>query len=155
MKPSNQAIDANQRDSEAYYQRGFAYLNLDKPNLAETDFNSAITYDANLFDAQLGLALVYDRQGKPGDAYMQIERNVLPKAHSTAARAQAYYWESIFLEEMNDLPGERASWYRLINLPAEAMPQEWRQQAYQHLNITPTFTPTLRPSRTPTGTPKP
>ncbi len=154
----NKAIDADRRSAEAYFQRGTAYLNLDSPNLAETDFLAAVTYDPFDFDSHLGLARAYFMQGKPGDAYVQAEKNAYPLAHSDGTKAQVYYWEALFLEAIEDdlsQEGARNNWYKLIALPADAMPEEWRTEAYQHLNITPTFTPTLSPTRTPTKTPTP
>ncbi len=154
----NKAIDADRRSAEAYFQRGTAYLNLESPNLAEADFLAAVTYDPFDFDSHLGLARAYFMQGKPGDAYVYAEQNAYPLAHSDGTKAQVYYWEALFLEAIEDdlsKEGARNNWYKLIDLPADAMPQEWRDTAYEHLNITPTFTPTLRLTKTPTKTPTP
>jgi tetratricopeptide (TPR) repeat protein len=149
----DRAVAANRRNAEAYFQRGFAYLNLEKANLAVADFKSAIAYDPGDFDAQLGLARAYDLQGKPGDAYIQAEVNAIPLAKTDYTKAQVYYWQSIFLNEIGDDQGERASWYRLIMLPADVMPAEWRAQAFEHLGITPTYTPTPKTTPTPSATP--
>jgi tetratricopeptide (TPR) repeat protein len=154
----NKAIDANRRNAEAYFQRGTAYLNLDNPNLAETDFKAAVAYDPYSFEGHLGLARAYFMQGKPGDAYVQAEQNAVPLALTDDTKVQIYYWEALFLEAIGDPlsdQGAKNSWYRLIGLPADLMPESWRNEAYQHLNITPTFTPTLRLTKTPTGTPTP
>ena len=154
----NKAIDADRHDAEAYFQRGYAYLNLDSPNLAETEFLEAVYYDPFDFDSHLGLARVYFMQGKFGNAYMQAEQKALPLAHTDITKAQAYYWEALFLEAIGDdlsKEGSRNSWVKLIALPADVMPEAWRTEAYQHLNITPTFTPTLRPTKTPTLTKTP
>ncbi len=70
-------------------------------------------------------------------------------------KAQVYYWEALTLEEIGDplsIEGARNAWYELIALPADAMPAEWRSQAFDHLKITPTFTPSLTPTITPTVT---
>lgn len=152
----NKAIDANQRNAEAYLQRGTAYLNLNSPNLAETDFKAAVSYNPFDFDSHLGLARAYFMQGKPGDAYIQAERNAYPLAHSDGTKALVYYWEALFLEAIGDdlsKEGAHNNWNNLIALPADAMPKEWRNTAYEHLNITPTFTPTLLLTQTPTKTP--
>jgi tetratricopeptide (TPR) repeat protein len=151
----NKALASDRRNAEAYFQRGYAYLNLEKPSLAVADFKSAVAYDSLDFDSHLGLARAYDMQGLPGNAYMQAEKNALPLAKTDYTKAQVYYWESIFLGEMKDIPGERASWYRLIMLPADVMPEEWRAQAFQHLNITPTSVPTKIPTKIPSKTPTP
>ncbi len=154
----NRYLDANQRDPEAYFQRGLSFLNLDSPNLAEDDFKKAVGYDPYDFDSHLGLARAYFDQGLPGNAYIQAETNALPLAKSDGTKAQAYYWMALFLEEIEDPTsalGARNYWYKLIALPADVMPEEWRTTAYLHLGITPTFTPTPRRTRTPTMTPTP
>jgi tetratricopeptide (TPR) repeat protein len=153
---SRSAIEAGLRNAEAYFQRGTAYLNLDNPNLAEADFKAALTYDPSDFDSQLGLARAYFMQGKPGNAYMQAEQKAMPLARVDGTRAQVYYWEALFLEAIGDPTsdlGARNNWYKLIALPADVMPEAWRTEAYQHLNITPTFTPTLTVIKTLTTTP--
>lgn len=151
----NKAIENDRRNAEAYFQRGYAYFNLQKANLAEADFKSAVAYDPLDFDSQLALGRVYDMEKKPGDAYMQIDQKANPLAKASPMKAQVYYWEALYLEEIRDelsAQGARNAWYQLIALPADAMPPEWRSQAYQHLKITPTFTPSLSPTITPTFT---
>ncbi len=74
----SKAIDANKRNPESYYQRGSAYLNLDSPNLAETDFKSALNYDPFDFDSYLGLARSYFMQGNPNNAYIEADQKALP-----------------------------------------------------------------------------
>lgn len=152
----NKAIEADRRNPEAYFQRGSAYLNLDSPNLAETDFKSALNYDPFDFDSYLGLARSYFMQGYPNDAYIVADQKALPLAHNDGTKAQVYYWEAQFLEAIGDTlsaEGAQNSWNALIALPANAMPEAWRTEAFQHLKITPTFTPTLTPIWTPTNTP--
>lgn len=146
----NKAIDADRRNPEAFYHRGYANLLLGNANLAEADFKMAVGLDPFDFNAHLGLARAYYLRGLPGDAYIQAETNVIPLAESDWEKAQVYYWQSIFLNEMDDEIGERASWYRLLALPADVMPEEWRNEAYLQLNITPTFTPTPKRTKTPT-----
>ena len=156
VKILSKALDSDRRNVEAYFQRGTAYLNMDSPNLAETDFKAALYYNPFHFDSNLGLARAYFMQDKPGNAYVQAEQYTLPLAKSESTKAQVYYWEAIFLEAIGDptsILGALNSWHRLIDLPADVMPETWRTEAFEHLNITPTFTPTLRPSQTPTKTP--
>jgi len=151
----DKAIGADRKNAEAYFQRGWAYLNFQKPTQAMSDFKLAVAYEPKDFDSYLGMARAYDMQGKPGDAYVMAEANALPLAKTDVTKAQVYYWESIFLEEMKDVGGERASWNRLIMLPPDAMPPEWRTEAFKHLNITPTPTKTAVRTPTPTKTKKP
>jgi tetratricopeptide (TPR) repeat protein len=149
------AISSNRKNAEAYFRRGTAYLKLERPQLAEDDFKLAVIYDPKDFDSYIGLARAYDMQGLPGNAYIQVEQYAYPLAKTDITKAQVYYWEALFLEETGDptnLLGAKNAWYQLIALPPEAMPSEWRDEAYQHLNITPTFTPTQIMTKTPTFT---
>lgn len=155
LKTLDRYLEKDPHNAEAYFQRGTAYLNLENADLAEADFKKAIGYDPSDFDSQLGLARVYDLQGKPNDAFLQVEKNAFPLAKTDETRAQCYYWQAIFLEHISNQEGAKDYWNRLIRLPEGAMPPEWRAAAFEHLGITPTFTPTPRPSRTPTATPKP
>jgi len=151
----NKVLAADSRNSQAYFERGFAYLNMQKANLAAADFRSAVAYDPLDFDSQLGLARALDMQGKPGDAYIQAEQKAVPLAKTDWPKAQVYYYESLFLREMQDETGERVSWYKLLSLPADVMPAEWRTQAFDALGITPTATPSLAPTLIPSRTPTP
>ena len=149
LKSLNQAVDADRRNPDAYTQRGYAYFYLKEASQAVADFRSAIIYNPSDFDAQLGLGRALDLGKKPGDAYIQIEQHANPLAKTDATKAQVYYWEAVYLEEIGDklsLQGADNDWNRLIALPADVMPVEWRMQAYQYLNITPTYTPTVIPT---------
>jgi tetratricopeptide (TPR) repeat protein len=149
------AITAGWKNADTYYQRGSSYLNLDEAQLAEADFKLAIIYEDQSFDAYIGLAKALDQLGQFGAAYVQVELNAYPLAKNDGMKAQVYYWEAQYLEEQGDpksLIGATTAWYQLIALPPEVMPAEWRNQAYLHLKITPTYTPTLRYTLTPRST---
>ncbi len=154
----NSYIDENQRVAEAYYQRGLAHLNIGNSNLAEEDFKKAISYDPYDFDAQMGMGRAIFDQGDPGGAYVHTEKNAHPLAKTDYTKAQVHYWEAIFLEAIGEATstlGARNSWYQLLALPVDVVPEEWRQTAFEHLGITPTFTPSPSRTRTPTKTPTP
>ena len=149
------AINADQHNAKAYIQRAAAYLNLQDGSSAQADFKAAISLDSSDFDSQLGLARALDLQGKFRDAYIQVDQKALPLAKTDATKAQAYYYEAIYLEEFGDklsTQGAANAWTKLIALPADVMPAEWRAQAFTYLKITPTFTPSLTPTITPTST---
>jgi len=150
------SINAGHGNAEVFFQRGSAYLDLKKPQLAEADLRLSIAYDPLKFETFIRLAMSYDQQGQPGDAYIQVEANANPLAKTNEEKAQAYYWEARYLDEKGDpisLQAAENAWNQLITLPPEAMPDTWRNEAYQHLNITPTYTPTLHATLTQTPTP--
>jgi tetratricopeptide (TPR) repeat protein len=149
-------INAGNGNAEVFFQRGSAYLNLKKTQLAEADLRLSIAYNPLESETFIKLAMAYDQQGQPGDAYIQVELNAYPLAKTNEQKAQVYYWEAHFLDEMGDpqsLLGAGNAWNQLIILPPEAMSAAWRTEAYQHLNITPTYTPTLHITLTQTPTP--
>jgi len=148
----------NSHNWAAYIQRGLAYLDLKKGTSAEADFTKAVSYNPDSFDAHLGLARALDMLNYPGDAYIEMEKNASPLAKSDATKAEVDYWEAVWLDQIGDatsLAGATNSWNALIALPPEAMPASWRDQAFQSLNITPTFTPTQEPTSLATLTPTP
>jgi tetratricopeptide (TPR) repeat protein len=150
------AINADHHNASAYAQRGLAYLNLQNGSSAQADFRSAISLNPSDFDSQLGLARALDMQNKPRDAYIQTEQKALPLAKTDSAKAQVYFYEGIYLQEIGDalsLQGAAIVYTKLIALPADGMPADWRAQAFQFLKITPTFTATLSPTITSTFTP--
>jgi len=159
----DRAISMDKEFAEAYYQRGMANLGLEELDLAEQDFKAAVAYDPFDFDSNLGLARVYLLQGHAGDAYMQIERNVRPSVkNDLSLQAQADYWEAISLEELGETKAAEHYWHNLLALPPdfvlpkEVVPANWREQARQYLEITPsptatpTFTSTPKVTQTPT-----
>ncbi len=151
----SKAIDADRSDADAYAQRGYAYLDLQEGSLAQSDFKSAITYSPSNFDAQLGLARALDLQGKYRDAYIQMEQKAYPLAKTDGTKAQVYYYEALYLQEFGDplsQQGADNAWTKLIALPEDVMPADWRTTAFQYLKITPTYTPTPSPTITPTST---
>ena len=85
-----------------------------------------------------------------------MEQKVYPLAKTNTRKAQVYYYEALYLEEIGDklsLQGATNAWTKLIALPEDVMPTDWRTLAFQSLKITPTFTPSLTPTITPTFTP--
>jgi tetratricopeptide (TPR) repeat protein len=143
----DRAIGMDTKLAEAYYQRGMANLGLEELDLAEEDFKAAVAYDPFDFDSHLGLARVYLRQGQAGDAYMQIERNARPLVkNNQSLQAQADYWEAISLEQLGETKPAEHYWHNLLALPPdfvlpkEVVPVNWREQARQYLEITPSPT---------------
>ncbi|MBN2386860.1 MAG: tetratricopeptide repeat protein [Anaerolineales bacterium] len=149
----DRSIELYRHNGEAYYQRGFAYLHIGNFDQAERDFSQALGYDPEDYDPLFGLAMSYYQQEQFGNAFLQLEK-VLGAADTDEQRAQALYWEAVCLDELNDR-SSRQIWRRLLELPEEAMPSEWRQAAYEALGVTPTLTPTPRATHTRTPTPEP
>ena len=146
----NHYLNENPKDAVAYYQRGLAYLNLDNASLAEIDFKTSASYDPKYFDPAIGLAQAYFAEGHPNNAYIQANLVAEPLMKTENQRAQVYYWEATFLEKMGSHSAAVEVWKHLLTLSEDAMPQDWRNEAFLHLGIKPSATPTLRYSLTPT-----
>jgi len=146
----NLYLNANPRDPKAYTQRGLSYLGMDNASLAEIDFKAAAALDPKYFDAALGLARAYYAEGHPNNAYIQANLTAEPLTKTENQKAQVYYWEATFLEKMGSHGAAIETWKHLLLLSADAMPEEWRNEAFLHLGIKPSSTPTLRYTRTPT-----
>jgi len=118
-----------------------------------------VAYDPFDFDSHLGLARVYLFQGYAGDAYIQIERYARPLVKDNQSlEAQADYWEAICLEQLGEIKAAEHYWHNLLALPSdfvlpkEVVPADWRGQARQYLEITPSPRATATMTRTPTFT---
>lgn len=143
----------DKRQSEAYYQRGMGYLGLEKYDKAIYDLQSALNYDPKDFDAYIGLARVYLGKGLPGEAYLQIKNHAAALAAYDSQKAQVYYWEATALEAL-DNQAAVVWWQALLDLPVEAVPGDWQDQARAHLDIQLTGTPVSTQSTTPGPTGK-
>jgi tetratricopeptide (TPR) repeat protein len=46
---------------------------------------------------------------------------------------QVYYWRAQLLEALGNRPAAMQDWERLLDLPAEAVPQVWIKTAQRHM----------------------
>ncbi|MEA2009053.1 MAG: hypothetical protein U9O54_08015, partial [Chloroflexota bacterium] len=79
------------------------------------------------------------------------------RAENDTQLAQAHYWWALTLEELGKFYAARESWQVLLDLPTEAVPEAWLEEAEAHLlpTSTPTETSTPAPTLTPTPTDTP
>ena len=155
MDAVNRYLKDNPKSAEAYGQRGFSYLGLNNASLAEIDFKSSVAYDPNYFEGYIGLARAYYALGSANNAYIVVVQNCEPMMSDDGQKAEVYYWEAVFLEKMGQSGPAQASWRRLLSLPEDAMPADWRNEAFLKLGIKPSITPSLQYTLTPTGTSTP
>ena len=154
IKLLDAALAEKKNRSEAYYQRGMAYLGLENFKKASTDFQLAFDYDPRDFDASIGLARTYIKMGFPGDAYLEIRNHAAKLGQTDVQKAQVYYWEATALQELGNTSAF-IYWQDLLDLPANVMPDEWRVAAQKQISARYTATPTLTSTATWTSTPKP
>jgi len=152
MDALNRYINDYPKSPEAFGQRGYSYLGLKNASLAEIDFKSSVAYDPNYFEGYIGLGQAYYAEGSANNAYIVVVQNGEPLMSDDSQKAEVYYWEAIYLDKMGQSGPSQASWRRLLTLPENAMPVDWRNEAFLHLGIKPSLTPTLQYTLTPTGT---
>ncbi len=151
----DRAIGLNRKNGEAYTQRGYVYLAMNRSREAIADFKAAVGYLPNSFDAHLGLARAYMLDDKPGSAYLELINSATVRAARTEAqKAALHYWTALSLERIGDDASRQAArreWQALLAMPTSVVPPEWRVDAETYLyGGSPTPSPTRTPTRTPT-----
>ncbi|MCL4257421.1 MAG: tetratricopeptide repeat protein [Anaerolineales bacterium] len=124
-------FDAN-LPSAAYY-RGIQQLEAGHNEAALSDFRVAVGGAADWFEARVYLARALLLTGNPSSAFFEVNAGA-PLAKSDSQRAQLFYWRATALEALSQRDNALADWQSLLNLPASAMPAEWRQQAQERIN---------------------
>ncbi len=155
LQAASHYLNENPRNPVALYQSGLAKLNLGTASLAEVDFRLSTALDPTYFDGCLGLAQALFAEAQSGTAYIQANQSCESLAKTDSQRARVIYLEAKLLEDLQKIPAAKETWHRLLMLPASAMPEDWRNEAFSTLKITPTVTPTLRYTYTPTMTATP
>ncbi len=151
---------------QAYVYLGSSYLALDNLAGAQVNFEKAISFFPNSFDANIGMTEIYYQRGTYGTAYLQSETS-MAKAQTETQTALALYWRALSQEGRQAYPDAIKDWRALLAMPAGDMTPEMRQTAQDHLKqlslptatvkgptSTPTRTPTARPGSTATPAPR-
>lgn len=118
--------------SAAYY-RGIQQLEAGQNEAALSDFRVAVAGAADWFEARVYLAQALLLTGNPSSAFFEVNAGA-PLAKSDSQRAQLFYWRATALEALNQPSNALPDWQSLLNLPASAMPAEWRQQAEERIS---------------------
>lgn len=117
--------------SAAYY-RGIQELEAGRIELALSDFRVAVNGAPDWFEARVYLARALLAAGNPSSAFFEVNAGA-PLAKADGQRAQLFYWRARALEALNQPNNAEADWQSLLNLPASAVPTEWRQEAEERL----------------------
>jgi tetratricopeptide (TPR) repeat protein len=145
------ARDRNQR--EPYLYRFLSNVELGRGEQAEEDVETVLLFYRDSFDVNLAVIRMHFLQKRYGSALLLIDKTK-SLAETDEQKALAYYWSALVYEARKDFNKAAEHWYLLLDLPEEAVTEEMRLEAQDHLAdiITPTATRTVRP-RTPTKTP--
>ena len=132
----------------AHYYHGLLSLRLDDTNQAVNDLYIARTIEPEnfMFNIWFGIALYFD--GRNEDAYRQIDASESLIRMDDELGIFYYYRGKVGLE-LSQYDTVKDAWRALIELPVDAVPQDWLDEAEEYFRP-PTETPT--PSNTPTQT---
>ena len=173
----NKAISLDKNRREAYLYRFLSNVELGNGDQAEEDIDSVLLFDPDSFDVHLGILRTHLLQGRNGSALLELDKTEA-LAETDEQKALVYFWGAMVYEKRDDPDNAAEYWQLLLDLPEDAMTEDIRAEAEEHLAdlVTPTAratpsrtqtpkprtptptktkTPTRTPSRTPTRTPTP
>jgi tetratricopeptide (TPR) repeat protein len=132
LESFERALSLDPNLPQAAYYRGLHELAANENQKALGDFRVAVAGTPDWFEARIFLAQAYLKTGNPSGAFFEINAGS-GLAKSDEQRAMLFYWRATALEALNEHSNAIADWQSLLNLPAAAMPAEWRTTAQQHL----------------------
>jgi len=117
---------------QAAFYRGQSELEAGKNQNALGDFRVAVANAPDWFEARIFLAQAYLATDNPSGAFFEINAS---SALATTAeqRAMLFYWRATTLEALGQAANALADWQSLLNLPAAAVPAEWRATAQERI----------------------
>lgn len=153
-----QGIAADVENALSWYYCGLIHLEQGDSRTAVNDLVSAVNLDMLNFDYSVALGMALWADERLTMAARQFNSAELI-ATTTSQLAVVYYNRAQIYEQSLSLSKAMLDWKQLLTLPAEVVPEEWRNYAQEHLNIinppTSTITPTITPSFTVTTTSTP
>ena len=145
-----EALEYEPDHLDALVYRGLAYIELGEYQKAIVDTFEARELEPEVFQTGLALGKAFFAAEEYSKAKAQFDGQE-DRAGDDSQLAQVYYWRALTLEKQQLFFQAYEDWQALLDLPSNAVPEDWRLEAENHL--APTSTPTLTPS--PTGTKKP
>ena len=137
LQAAGQALEIQSNLPQAHLVRGLSRLELGDETGVLQDLRYASQRLPASFDASLGLGRALLASGQLADARQQVSQSQ-ELAASDAELAQVYYWRARILETIGNPRTAAEDWQALLDLPASASPQSWRQEAQGRLSPTPT-----------------
>lgn len=123
-------LDAN--SPRAAYYRGLQELADTNAPKALDYFQIALAGFPDWFEAHIGLARAHLETGNPSGAFFEINSSS-QLIETDEQRAAFFYWRATALENLGQMQTALADWHSLLDLPAAAMPPEWRQSAEERV----------------------
>ena len=141
---------------EANLGRAQAYYAINDFENSQADFETTLRINSKTFEGHSGYAKTLFALEKFAEAYNQI--NIADAYDQTPEqKGIVFYWRAMALERLNQPEVAAKDWVALLALPRDAVPSEWLDEAYKHLEAMGVDSTTITPgvTRTPTRTPTP
>jgi tetratricopeptide (TPR) repeat protein len=152
---ADQGLSLDDKNATSWYIRGLVHLELGDARTAVNDLITAVNLDLLNFNFSVALAKSLWGDGRLPDAIRQFN-SAESIAANDAELAVVYYHRAQVYEQSQENGEAKHDWDRLIALPIEQIPQDWRNYAQSRLDIlnppTPTDTPIPTDTTTPTQT---
>ncbi|MEX1071851.1 MAG: tetratricopeptide repeat protein [Anaerolineales bacterium] len=132
LEAFHQALSIDPNLPIAAYYRGLQEQAGGSHQSALSYFRIAVTGEPDWFEARIALAQEYLATGNPSSAFLEINlsSNLLK---TDSQRAAFFYWRALTLEALGQAENALADWRSLLNLPAAAVPPDWRATAEQRV----------------------
>jgi tetratricopeptide (TPR) repeat protein len=131
---------------ETFYYRGIAHFELGQYEGALADLERTVELYPDWFEARILYGRTLQAVGEKFQGYLTINASN-PLARTNEERAVFHYWRAIALEIVDNPEAALEDWQALLDLPDEAVPEEWVQTARGRIaGVAP---PTLTPPPTP------
>lgn len=117
----------------ASYYHGLQDLEEGRPSSALGYMQIAVNGLPDWFEARIGLARAHLFTGNPSLAFFEINTSS-PRVETDQQRAMFFYWRAMSLEALGQNQNALADWRSLLELPASASPEDWRQTAQSRVD---------------------
>lgn len=162
LNACTQGTNVDEENSLSWYYCGLIHLEMGDVGTSVNDLVNAVNLDMLNFDYSIALAKALWADDRLNMAVRQFNsaENILV---DDAQRAVVYYYRAQVYEAALNMTEARQDWDRLLALPEDIVPEEWRihaQERWLFFNPptstnTPTKTPIPTSTSTLTQTPKP
>ncbi len=132
LQAFDRALELDPNSPQAAYYRGIQELAEENAPSALGYFQVALTGMPDWFEAHIGLARAQLGTGNPSGAFFEVNASS-NLVETDEQRAAFFYWRAISLEALGQTQTALADWQSLLDLPASAMPAEWRQTAEERV----------------------
>jgi len=126
------ALSLDPNKPYASYYRGLRELEEGGAQSALGFLRVAVAGAPDFFEAHIALAQALIATGNPSGAFFEINSSN-PLIENDEHRAAFFYWRATALEALGQTESALADWRSLLELPAAAMPAEWRQTAEERV----------------------